>query len=413
MASPPDGGGAGQQIGRLRVAGCPTSGARPHQAARDVPAGRTAVRCPARRAGDVRMCFTIVSGRAAGGISAALGGKARVVRATPDTPTTTRQGITCAFAGPGLKPERREVRDTLLCATGGMAWVEDEGLIDPATAVSGGSPADVVLLAEPLETAPMSRAWRPPRAPHSPPHRPRLRCRAGGQRTGHGTAAVRRDQSQGRDRTGVERVDGAGCLAQGDVGRDFHRHPVLAQAGPRIPSSEHKETCSRGSACKHRSGSAAAPWADSRDGKGRVSGRQGGRHPSAPPASPVGTRHRAAPPRSPKPEPSRSASGRSLQAIGSTRRDRATSAANRASVRWPKAGSRMTASTSLFQTWARSGRKQDICTALIHVGKCLDFSSPAPRGRRAARRRHLREDRAGFGIITALVSINDLKLCRR
>ncbi len=60
------------------------------------------------------MCFTIISGREAGGISAAPGGKARVVRATLNTRTAARQGFTCALAGPGLKPERGEVCDALL-----------------------------------------------------------------------------------------------------------------------------------------------------------------------------------------------------------------------------------------------------------------------------------------------------------
>jgi pyrroline-5-carboxylate reductase len=43
--------------------------------------------------------------------------------------------------------------DTLLQAIGKVAWVEDEGLIDPVTAVSGGGPAYVFLLAELLEKA--------------------------------------------------------------------------------------------------------------------------------------------------------------------------------------------------------------------------------------------------------------------
>ena len=42
---------------------------------------------------------------------------------------------------------------TLLAATGETAWVEDEALIDPVTAVSGGGPAYVFLLAEVMEAA--------------------------------------------------------------------------------------------------------------------------------------------------------------------------------------------------------------------------------------------------------------------
>ena len=43
--------------------------------------------------------------------------------------------------------------DTLLSAIGSVAWVDDEGLLDPVTAVSGSGPAYVFLLAELMEQA--------------------------------------------------------------------------------------------------------------------------------------------------------------------------------------------------------------------------------------------------------------------
>jgi pyrroline-5-carboxylate reductase len=46
---------------------------------------------------------------------------------------------------------QRGLCDTLLAAIGVVAWVDDEALIDPVTAVSGGGPAYVFLLAELLE----------------------------------------------------------------------------------------------------------------------------------------------------------------------------------------------------------------------------------------------------------------------
>jgi pyrroline-5-carboxylate reductase len=49
----------------------------------------------------------------------------------------------------------------LLSAVGTVAWIEDEALIDPVTAVSGGGPAYVFLLAELLERAAVEQGIPP------------------------------------------------------------------------------------------------------------------------------------------------------------------------------------------------------------------------------------------------------------
>jgi pyrroline-5-carboxylate reductase len=94
-----------------------------------------------------------MAGRTIAGLRDLLGAPAAVVRAMPNTPAAVRQGITVACAGPGVSAAQRGLCDTLLAAIGAVAWVEDEGLIDPVTAVSGGGPAYVFLLAELLERA--------------------------------------------------------------------------------------------------------------------------------------------------------------------------------------------------------------------------------------------------------------------
>ena len=48
-----------------------------------------------------------------------------------------------------------------MSAVGDVAWVEDEGLIDPVTAISGGGPAYVFLLAELLERAGLEQGLPP------------------------------------------------------------------------------------------------------------------------------------------------------------------------------------------------------------------------------------------------------------
>lgn len=96
--------------------------------------------------------LSVMAGTTIQAISAMIGDRA-VVRAMPNTPASIRQGITVATAGPGLSPAQRSLCDTLLQAIGVVEWVDDETLLDPVTAVSGGGPAYVFLLAELLERA--------------------------------------------------------------------------------------------------------------------------------------------------------------------------------------------------------------------------------------------------------------------
>jgi len=105
------------------------------------------------RYGGSAVFLSIMAGRNTGFLSTHLGAGAAIVRAMPNTPAAIRQGITVAFAPPGVSDEQRALCDTLLSAVGAVAWVEDEALLDPVTAVSGGGPAYVFLLAELLERA--------------------------------------------------------------------------------------------------------------------------------------------------------------------------------------------------------------------------------------------------------------------
>lgn len=96
---------------------------------------------------------SVMAGKNVAGMQALLGAGSAVVRAMPNTPAAVRQGFTVACAGPGVTLAQRTLADTLLGATGEIAWVDQEGLLDPVTAVSGGGPAYVFLLAELLEKA--------------------------------------------------------------------------------------------------------------------------------------------------------------------------------------------------------------------------------------------------------------------
>lgn len=96
--------------------------------------------------------LSIAAGKRIAGLSAGLRG-APVVRSMPNTPAAVGRGMTVAVAGPGVTEAARKRCDDLLSAVGEVAWVEDERLIDPVTAVSGGGPAYVFLLIEALAAA--------------------------------------------------------------------------------------------------------------------------------------------------------------------------------------------------------------------------------------------------------------------
>jgi pyrroline-5-carboxylate reductase len=112
-------------------------------------------------AGPGTLFISIMAGRSTGGMRALLGEAARIVRAMPNTPAAVRQGFTVAFPGPGVESAQRALADRLLSAIGETAWVEEEGLIDPVTAVSGGGPAYVFLLAELMEAAAVEQGLPP------------------------------------------------------------------------------------------------------------------------------------------------------------------------------------------------------------------------------------------------------------
>jgi pyrroline-5-carboxylate reductase len=102
-------------------------------------------------AGPSTLVVSIMAGMTIASIAEVCGG--RVVRAMPNTPAAIGRGVTVAVAAKDVGPHQRQLADSLLRATGPVEWVEDEGLMDAVTAVSGSGPAYVFLLAEELARA--------------------------------------------------------------------------------------------------------------------------------------------------------------------------------------------------------------------------------------------------------------------
>lgn len=97
--------------------------------------------------------LSIAAGKSIASFERHLPAGAAVVRAMPNTPAAIGRGITGAVANKHVTPAQKATCDALLSAVGGVVWVDDEGLIDAVTAVSGSGPAYVFLLAECLAEA--------------------------------------------------------------------------------------------------------------------------------------------------------------------------------------------------------------------------------------------------------------------
>lgn len=140
--------------------GCVVLAVKPQSAGEVLPGLQRFAAGGGAEGGGGPLFVSIMAGKSVAGIRAGLG-PAALVRAMPNTPAAIRQGITVAFAGPGVDAAQRALADRLLGAVGQVAWVEDEGLIDPVTAISGGGPAYVFLLAELLERAGVAQGLPP------------------------------------------------------------------------------------------------------------------------------------------------------------------------------------------------------------------------------------------------------------
>jgi len=76
-----------------------------------------------------------------------------VIRSIPNTPAAVGRGMTVCCANAHVTAAQRNACETLLSAIGEIGWVDDEALIDAATAVSGSGPAYLFYLTECLAQA--------------------------------------------------------------------------------------------------------------------------------------------------------------------------------------------------------------------------------------------------------------------
>ena len=99
--------------------------------------------------GDDTFVLSIVAGASSKRLADGLGTE-RIIRAMPNTPAQIGQGITIWLARAAVLESERSWARALLGALGQEIAVEDESLLDMATALSGSGPAYVFLFMEAL-----------------------------------------------------------------------------------------------------------------------------------------------------------------------------------------------------------------------------------------------------------------------
>jgi pyrroline-5-carboxylate reductase len=82
-----------------------------------------------------------------------FGEGAAIVRAMPNTPAAIGRGMSVLCANGSTTAVQRQLSETLMQAAGAVDWIDDEGLMDAVTALSGSGPAYVFHLIEAMAAA--------------------------------------------------------------------------------------------------------------------------------------------------------------------------------------------------------------------------------------------------------------------
>ena len=107
-----------------------------------------------KRFGDGRTTFvSIAAGTPVATFEAILGNGAPIARCMPNTPAAIGKGMMVVFSNPLVSDDTKRFVADLLSASGEVATIDDEGLMDAVTAVSGSGPAYIFHFIEALTVA--------------------------------------------------------------------------------------------------------------------------------------------------------------------------------------------------------------------------------------------------------------------
>ena len=99
------------------------------------------------------LVLSVVAGKMIASLERHFGADAAIIRTIPNTPAAVGRGITTMAANPHVSAAQLKLARALLSAVGEVIEVDDESLIDAATAVAGSGPAYVFYLTECLARA--------------------------------------------------------------------------------------------------------------------------------------------------------------------------------------------------------------------------------------------------------------------
>lgn len=99
------------------------------------------------------MVLSVLAGKTVSDLARYFSTTHAIVRAMPNLPASIGRGITGVVASAHVSPAQRATATTLLAGSGAVEWLDDEGLIDALSAVSGSGPAYVFYLVEVLAEA--------------------------------------------------------------------------------------------------------------------------------------------------------------------------------------------------------------------------------------------------------------------
>ncbi len=102
------------------------------------------------------LVISIAAGTRISVFEESFGEDAAIIRTMPNTPAAIRRGMLVSVGNSKVTDHHRKICDILMNAIGTTAWVEEEGLMDAVTGLSGSGPAYVFHMIEAMIAAGVS-----------------------------------------------------------------------------------------------------------------------------------------------------------------------------------------------------------------------------------------------------------------